>query len=148
MKEKSLVICDNDKEYIDRLGRYISMREEPRLRVACFSDRRLLRSYVDQQHVDMFLAGSEWVDEGLCEDQRRWLILAEEENDIGNGGYRQIRKYQAADELLAKVLQCMDVPGMGGTGEALSSSRLGIYSPAGWTESTRLAMAMAALVRR
>ena len=145
MKEKSLVICDDDKEYIDRLGRYISMREEPRLRVACFSDRELLRSYADQHHVDLFLAGSEWVDEGLCEDQRRWMILTEdEENDTRHGGYRRIRKYQAADELLIKVLQCMDVPGVGGSGEGLSSSSLGIYSPAGWTESTRLAMAMAA----
>jgi len=143
MKEKTLVICDDDKEYIDRLGRYISMREEPRLRVACFSDHELLGSYVDQNHVDMFLAGEGWIDENLCEDQRKWMILTdEEENHQGNGGYRQIQKYQAADELLAKVLRCMEFPGMGGT--EMLSSRLGIYAPSGWTESTRLAMALAA----
>ena len=143
MKEKTLVICDDDKEYIDRLGRYISMRGEAKLRVACFSERRLFAEYVGQNQVDMFLAGTGWIDETLCGDRRRWLMLTdEEESEPRQKGYRQIRKYQAADELLTKVLQCMEFPGAGGA--EIFPSRVGIYSPSGWTESTRLAMALTA----
>ena len=48
MKEKILVICDDDKTYIDRLGRYINSRKSRDLSVACFSDRDKLAEYAKE----------------------------------------------------------------------------------------------------
>ncbi|MBQ8815417.1 MAG: hypothetical protein IJZ85_13090 [Lachnospiraceae bacterium] len=156
MKERLLVICDSDREYIGRLGRYISGKEDAGIKVACFSDRQLFAEYVSNHHVDTFLAGESWIDETICGDARRWLLLAEEdgegEKNHGDaegraegksGAYRQIYRYQAADDIVTRVLQCMEVPGKGTSGVQTAAVRLGVYTPAGWTESSRLALALA-----
>lgn len=147
MKEKILVICDDDKTYIDRLGRYINSRKSRDLSVACFSDRDKLAEYAKENQVDLFLAGESWIDEKLCGDMRRWIELSENRTEEGHS-YRCIYRYQPADEMLEKVLQTMKRPGGGGLGTAVSSALIGVYAPLGWAETTRLALAMAAHLGR
>ena len=106
MKEKILVFCDDDKTYIDRLGRYINSRKSRDLSVACFSDRDKLAEYAKENQVDLFLAGESWIDEKLCGDMRRWIELSESRTEEGHS-YRCIYRYQPADEMLEKVLQPM-----------------------------------------
>lgn len=141
MKEKVLVICDDDETYIARLGRYINNRKPADLSVACFSDKSGLEEYAKNNQIDLFLAGAGWINEEICSDMRRWMELSEKRTEEEKS-YRYIFRYQAADEILAKVLQSMKRPG-GGAGTAVPSVLIGLYAPAGGMESTRLAMALA-----
>lgn len=143
MKERNLVICDDDREYISRLGRYISMKSDMGIRVACFSDRDRCREHVREQEVDVFLIGKTWGDEEFCADRRRRLLLADEREEEEKAPGRAIYRYQAADDILARVLQMMQRPGSGRAGGRTEALFLGIYAPAGWTEGTRLALAVA-----
>lgn len=146
MKEKVLVICDDDETYIGRLGRYINNRKPEDLNVACFSDKDRLTEYAQNNHIDLFLAGAGWINETLCADRRRWMELSESRTEESQS-FRCICRYQAADEILTKVLQTMKRAG-GGSGTAAISSMVGVYAPAGCSESTRLALLLAAHLGR
>lgn len=63
--------------------------------MACFSDRELFGEYARNHHVDAFLAGESWIDEAICEDSRRWLLLAEDDGESGTicGGTSGIDLY-------------------------------------------------------
>ncbi len=152
MKEKNLVIGDDDTEYVSRLGRYISSRDSVRIRVACFSDKDLMREYVNDNPVDMILAGESWISEDICPDSRKWMLLSEQEGGEQKNGTvragRQIYRYQPADDILTKILQGMALPGAGGPGADSAVFVVGVYGPAGWTETSRLALAMAARLGR
>ena len=149
MKERTLVICDDDKEYISRLGRYISGRSDANISVACFSDRDSFREHAQANQIDAFLAGRNWISEELGADRKRWLLLAEERAEgqtvrsLGSDGYRQVYRYQAADHILDEVLRSMTLPGVGMADFPLSAEFTAVYAPAGWTEMTGLALALA-----
>lgn len=152
MKEKILAICDEDREYINRLGRYITGRAEPSVRVACFSDREKFREYARGHTVDLFLAGADWVNEEICGDARRWVLLSEgdegENSGSGEAPHPSISRYQAADVILTRVLQLMELPGRQKGSVAGEASLIGVYAPAGWSESALLALALTARLGR
>lgn len=167
MKEKHLVICDDDKEYVSRLGRYIGKNVGKRVHLACFSDREQLKRYVGETEADIFLAGKNWVSEQVCPDRRRWIILSEEEagaagDTVGNErwetietekdktmlGYLRISRYQSADRILARVMKQLELPVGGRNAVGARCTLIGVYAPGGWADVCALALAMTACLAR
>lgn len=145
MRERSLIICDDDREFVARLGGYVSRRENTALQVVCFSDREKMREYMTGHEVDAVLAGESWPQTEFCDGKTCWLRLAEtghrQKSDEKNRAV--VYKYQAAEEILRQVMLGLELPGAGQTVLSAETELVGVYAPGGWTESTRLALAIA-----
>ena len=147
MKEKSLVICDDDREYVRRLGEYLSRKEESGLRVVCFTDREKLKAYLLEHKPDGVLAGENWAE---TEDERdivRRFVLSETVSPDRNDDMN-VYKYQAAEDIFRQLMLGMEIPGGGKVVLCAQTEICGVYAPSGWTESTRLALTLAKKLAR
>lgn len=143
MKEKSLIICDDDREFIGRLGGYISRKKDVSFHVACFSDREQLRAYLSENEADGMLAGEGWLEPELSREGCRRMILTESavQQKLPEG-CSAVYKYQAAEDILRQVMLGLELPDGGQTVLRGETELFGVYTPGGWTEGTRLALAM------
>ena len=148
MKEKRLIICDDDREFISRLGGYISRRRENPLQVACFTEREALRLYLSEHEVDGVLIGERWSEEDVPLECVRRMLLTEQTGQSAAEGRIEIYKYQAAEDILRQVMLGMELPDGGQTVFRGETEIFCVYSPGGWPEITRLALALAGRLGR
>ena len=143
MKEKRLIICDDDREFISRLGGYISRKRENPLQVACFTERESFGVYLAEHEVDGVLIGEHWWEEELPLECVRKMLLTERTGQSVAEGCIEIYKYQAAEDILRQVMLGLELPDGGQTVFWGETQIFSVYSPGGWPEITRLAIAMA-----
>ncbi len=143
MKEKSLIICDDDREFVSRLGGYISRKRDVSFQIACFSDKEKLRAYLSEHEADGMLAGEGWIDDELVKHGCRRLVLTESAGQAElPEGCSAVYKYQAAEDILRQVMLGLELPDGGQTVMRGETELFGVYTPGGWTEGTRLALAL------
>lgn len=143
MKEKSLIICDDDREFISRLGGYISRKKDSPLQIACFSEKEPMRAYLSEHETDGMLIGEAWSEEDFFIGRGRKMILTERPGQVTlSEGCLSVYKYQAAEEILRQVMLGLELPDGGQTVLHGEAELFGVYSPGGWPEVTRLALAM------
>lgn len=143
MKEKRLIICDDDREFISRLGGYISRKRENPLQVACFTERESFGVYLTEHEVDGVLIGEHWWEEELPLDCVRKMLLTERSGSSAAEGCIEIYKYQSAEDILRQVMLGLELPDGGQTVFRGEAELFCVYSPGGWPEVTRLALAIA-----
>ena len=143
MRERSLIICDDDRDFVARLGGFVSRREEGAFRVVCFSDREKMKEYVSTHEVDAVFAGESWEKAEFCGEKKRWFRLMETANAPRENAEPFVYKYQAAEEILRQVMLGLELPGAGQPELCTETDLFGVYAPGGWTECTRLALTMA-----
>lgn len=143
MKEKSLIICDDDREFVSRLGGYLSRRKDTPLQVACFSEKGKLREYLSAHEVDGMLIGEGWSEEEFSTARCRRMVLTEipGRGDLPEG-CSAVYKYQAAEDILRQVMLGLELPDGGQTVLQGETELFGIYTPGGWPEITHLALAL------
>ncbi len=143
MKEKRLIICDDDRDFISRLGGYISRKQESPIRVACFTERESFRAYLSEHEVDGVLIGERWSEEDVPSECARRMLLTERIGQSAAGGCIEIYKYQAVEDILRQVMLGLELPDGGQTVFVGETEVYSVYSPGGWPEITRLALALA-----
>lgn len=143
MKEKRLIICDDDREFISRLGGYISRKRENPLQVACFTEREAFGVYLSEHEVDGVLIGEHWSENGESLDCVRTMLLTERIGQSAAEGCIEIYKYQSAEDILRQVMLGLELPDGGQTVFRGDAELFCVYSPGGWSEVTRLALAIA-----
>ena len=110
MKEKRLIICDDDREFISRLGGYISRKRENPLQVACFTEREAFGVYLSEHEVDGVLIGEHWSEKGESLDCVRTMLLTERIGQSAAEGCIEIYKYQSAEDILRQVMLGLELP--------------------------------------
>ena len=143
MKEKRLIICDDDIDFISRLGGYISRKRESPIRVACFTERESFRAYLSEHEVDGVLIGERWSKEDVPLECAKRMLLTERIGQSAVEGCIEIYKYQAVEDILRQVMLGLELPDGGQTVFVGETEVYSVYSPGGWPEITRLALALA-----
>lgn len=143
MKEKRLIICDDDREFISRLGGYISRKRENPLQVSCFTEQALFKEYLSAHEADGVLIGEHWSEKDVLWDGARKMVLTDRVGQSSVEGSIEIYKYQAAEDILRQVMLGLELPDGGQTIFRGETEIFGVYSPGGWSEITRLALAIA-----
>ena len=77
MKEKRLIICDDDREFISRLGGYISRKRENPLQVSCFTEQASFKEYLSAHEADGVLIGEHWSEKDVLWDGARKMVLTD-----------------------------------------------------------------------
>lgn len=137
-----MIICDDDREFVSRLGGYISRRKDAPLQIACFSEKGQLREYLAENEVDGMLIGEDWSEEFLDARCRRMVLTEVSGRGDLPEGCSAVYKYQAAEDILRQVMLGLELPDGGQTVLQGETDLFGIYTPGGWSETTRLALAL------
>lgn len=145
MIRKKMILADEDEHYLKEL-RYEFMEKAPQLDLITFTKREKVYQYLEQGGAADILV----VDEGFADEAMKGLSqsmtrIALSSSIIPCDGFEVVKKYQRMEALLNAIL--LKYAQDSGSMEAVrgnSDTRIAaIYSPAGGTGKTALALAMA-----
>ncbi len=141
--EKILALYDSDRQYSERLGRFLESRSELPFRVYRFQDPEKLRAFSDRQHIDLLLSDAHCAREAQDSCSAREVVCLRESNeDCPEDG--SIYKFQSGDGILRELMKhyaAAPVP------ERRGSTRLYlIYSPLGRIGKSCFALTLARLL--
>jgi len=140
----SLVIADNDKDYLQSLEKYLVSRYPQKFDIYLFSSVDKLSGFLtNTERKDIILINEKIYSDTL--DIKRTdtvLLLSENDDEQAQGGFERVKKYQHADRLVTDILRIHGSR----TANAChisggkSTRIVCIYSPAGGTGKTSIAV--------
>ncbi len=123
MKETTVVICGEEKEWLQRFARYLREKAQPRLAVQLFSQTDALRRYLTEHRADLAVVPEEDAEE--FEASCPVLYFTEEERQ---GDERAMYRYRPAARQLAQILAMIGQEAEA-EGQSLRAEVLAVYSP-------------------
>ena len=143
VKKISLVIGDQDTDYIELLANYIRNTDyATRFDLKLFSEVEHLQNYLSSdQKTNILLVTKELLPEAYDEEQIDYVITLVDHNEA-NSDISQIFKYQALDQLLSTMISnYYERHGKKGHGTAdkTSTNIISVYSATGGTGKTTVA---------
>lgn len=105
MKKNTLAVFDSDEEYVTKLMSYMSDTRSVPLEIQGFTDKVLLKEYIQGNDVDILLIPEEEVDEDIesC-DTGEMMVLSEGDNAKDKKGHKSICKYQSSENIMREVM--------------------------------------------
>lgn len=153
MIQKNYVICDENKEYMERLSCIIQDKLGKEFSLYAFSDYTKVQLLAQKEEIDILLASEKQYsylekDESVSEQVRMLFIFCEKkEQEQGE----RIFKYQAADEIVKKIMQrYVDCAEMEDSHEESGKEvhLIGIYTPIGRCLQTTFAITLGQLLAK
>lgn len=144
MVKKTMILADSDEAYLERLSNYF-MEKSPQLELNIFTDRYLLRKYLENAKADILVVGESFADSemALLTNVSVKLILSSGNSLVE--GFEPVRKYQKTESLLNEILlKYAEKTGSSETIKGNCHTRVAaFYSPAGGTGKSVLSLGMA-----
>lgn len=146
-----LVIADQDEKYITLLTTLINKEEKNSFIVRGFSKKSLLKSYLQEQSVDILLISPKFYDEELKKLQLKNVMLLSEgtiPNELST--FSVVFKYQSTEQIIKDVIRFFSEKSQ----EHLIISNkkqvniIGVYSPIGRSGKTSISIILSAVLAR
>ncbi len=143
MGRLSLVLADNDAEYIRNLEKYLMINYPKRFEILSFSSSDTLNAFLQNQpKVDILLMNKRMINDrtetyaaGVV------LVLAEHEVEETPCGYESIRKYQHIDRLVSEIIRLYSAKSTGNCpmSGCKNTRIISVVSPSGGTGKSCIA---------
>lgn len=151
MKKKVLVLCDNDKEYLQQLTDYLQQKEQFPFEIHAYTQFTGMVEYETGKEVEMLLvAETAYVYEVENFPANRILILGENEQTKGLG-LPWTDKYQQAENIYRFLMEQYLQYGVGdemAVDEMVNAKIIGLYSPVKRCLQTSFALTLGQLLAR
>lgn len=134
MKETTVAVCGEEKEWLDRFARFLREKAQPRLAVQLFSSADALRQYLTEHRADLAIVPEETAAE--FETACPVLYFTEEERP---GDERAMYRYRPASRHLAQILGAAGRESED-NGRPVRADVLAVYSPVRGAGTTAAAM--------
>lgn len=145
MFKRQMILADSDSAYLERLANYF-MEKAPQLELNIFTDKQLLKKYLENAKDDILVADETFIDPDIriSSSISTCLALSASMNPVP--GFICIRKYQKTETLLNEILlRYAEETDSADLLQGSSHTKTAVfYSPAGGTGKTVLALGMAA----
>jgi hypothetical protein len=145
-KEPILILCDPEVEYAMLMSDYLRMHRELPWQVKTYTDVDDLLEWEQFGNLDLLVIAESAYSEKLQDLKVERMVLLSEGGNISGDNIIPIDKYQAAEEVLGKLLEVYvemgggDLPGV--TTEETHTKFIGIYSPVRRCMQTTFALTM------
>ena len=123
MKETTVVICGEEKEWLERFARYLREKAQPRLNVQLFAHTDELRRYLSEHRAELAIVPEEAAAE--FEPACPVLYFTEEERQ---GDERAMYRYRPAPRQLAQIMGMIGQEA-DADGQPARADVLAVYSP-------------------
>ncbi len=149
MKEKLLVICDAEEEYLIGIQNYFVKKKLIDFQIKSFSDIEQLKAFCCCNSIEILLLNEVFLKEFDEELPVKQLFLLSdeklcEEYEESESGYAILYKYQSAEKILSFILDCYARNGgcsRGGKKDKNTPEVIIFYSPDGQSNQTVAALA-------
>lgn len=138
MKEKVCCILDSDAEFALRLTEYLNEKKLLPMRVMTFTDLEALETAAKKYQLELLISDGQFQTSDLV--LGRHIILKETAEDVGEDS---IYRYQPAQNLAKAILALSDTDISLFAGKTDGVQILCVYSPAGKSGKTGLAISLA-----
>jgi len=146
MKEKLLVICDAEVEYLIGIQNYLKKKNLVDFQIKGFSDAGQMKEFCNNNSVEIMLLNESAWKETKEELSVKHLFLLSEEKlyEESKNDYPVLYKYQSAEKILSCVLDCYARNGgcsRNGKRDEKAPELIVFYSPDGRSNQTLAALA-------
>ncbi len=127
MRKKILLICDQDRSYVERFAAYAEKREGLPFQIRFFTDAQSLDIYLEEREADLILAGEgtqKWREEKKEFSCPVLPLVKERRGETGPSLYQ----YQSVEAILRQALAFLERQ-QKEKGEKPHSRIFGVYSP-------------------
>lgn len=143
----NLVVADTDENYAKGVANYINTKNSKGFQVNCFTNQKPLKSFLQQnKNVDIILACPELYDEMVnCSKAKLIVILSQGVLSREYSGCEIINKYQTGEKLISSILFLYSKANpeeVHTTNREKDTRVVGVYSPAGGTGKTTIAVSL------
>ncbi|HHW30882.1 MAG TPA: AAA family ATPase [Clostridiaceae bacterium] len=149
MKRLTLIIVDEEKEYVDALSDFILENFPGKFSIYSFTNKTIFTKYMVEEYspYDILLINPSLYDESLPEGKQGIVIfLAETIGDnCRDGNKTAIYKYQSGRAIVQEIVRIYSERRNTGkyiTGNVKETKVIAVYSPAGGTGKTTLALSI------
>lgn len=155
MKNKRMVLCDRETEYVQQMTDYLKKKEDFPFEIHAYTEPEKMTEFVRGHEVELLVV-SESVYTGEMGELAGGRILLLKESEGGKGDLPQTDKYQSAENIyrcvIGKYLERLPEGGRAAAGQGAGGSRaglIGLYSPVRRCLQTSFALSLGqALARR
>lgn len=143
----TLVIFDEDEEYVHNLMEYISDKNGIPFKVVAYSDFEKFEKHMNERGADLLLATSHSLEcMGADIKAKKIIMLSEGEYVCEEDDFPYVYKYQSVDKILGELLEYYSeidrrrgYPAIGG---GRTTDIIGVYSPIGRCQKTSFAITL------
>ncbi len=101
---KILAVLDSDVVYASRLIEYFKKRNEFHFELSIFTKLERLEEFLKQHQIEILLLGEDTPAQSLLLDRVKYIYsLAEDIKESGSVGFKQIFKYQSAQNVIDEI---------------------------------------------
>lgn len=145
MIKRQMILADSDSVYLERLANYF-MEKAPQLELKIFTDKYLLKEYLENAGDDILVADESFIDPEIKISSSISVCLALSTSMNPVPGFICIRKYQKTENLLNEILlRYAEETDSADVIQGSSHTKIAVFfSPAGGTGKTVLSLGMAA----
>lgn len=149
--KRIMAVYDVDPFYADRFAEFANRKEKIPFTAVPFTSLARLKTFTEQQQVDLLLVGDEVTAEELGTIRAKQVVrLSESGMKKEEDGLPSVYKYQASDHVLREVMACYDIraePALFSVVGA-QSTVIGVYSPVGRCGKTSFCLTMGQVMAR
>lgn len=149
MKDKLLVLFEEDKEYLNQFINYFENYQDAQLKIMGFSNREIFTEFMNKNHIDFILTDEENVNKICSGFNKDNIIIFTEKAEIESiNGIRAVYKYQKVDSIIRYIINLyadllVDMKSVVKTKNGESTKIIGVYSPIKRCGKTMLSMELA-----
>jgi cellulose biosynthesis protein BcsQ len=151
MKRISLVIADDDQDFVNCLAEYLMLYHGDKFEVTTFTEEASLRRYWQEEVLpEIILAGPVFA--SACKEmaaEKKALVIAltceikDEKNDENARSKKELYKYQCGERIVAALLELFAAEAAAEyafTPQPRKTKTIGVFSPVGGAGKTTLAV--------
>lgn len=148
--KRIMAVYDVDPFYADRFAEFANQKEKTPFTAVAFTSLSRLKTFAEQQTVELLLVGNEVKKEELEGIAVGQIIRLGETGMAEEDGTPVIYKYQPSDNVLREVMACYQVQPEPArmTAVGIKSTVIGIYSPVNRCGKTGFALTMGQILAK